>query len=220
MNTVRSRSGAGERKWRFCQSAPPTDEGIPTKWWSPPRPRRTVSTMRSGKTSTPAPAARAPSEELDSPDPGMDHEPPEPPVAHEDVRAPPRTKWGIPSSRAARRAWTSSSGCGLPRRSPPVPRCGRWSAGPGGGSGDAHPLETLRQEGVEGVGGGGERGDDPGGGGRAGPAMDAGREVRGEVREVRSGGTSGAGRRYPISLPGGHPVASLGNPTRSRGAAP
>ena len=37
-NTVRSRSGGGERKWRFCQIAPPTVLGIPTKWCSPPRP--------------------------------------------------------------------------------------------------------------------------------------------------------------------------------------
>jgi hypothetical protein len=30
MNIVRSRSGAGERKWRFCQIAPPMVLGIPT----------------------------------------------------------------------------------------------------------------------------------------------------------------------------------------------
>ena len=30
-NTVRSRAGAGDRKWRFCQIAPPTVLGMPTK---------------------------------------------------------------------------------------------------------------------------------------------------------------------------------------------
>ena len=30
MNIVRSRSGAGERKCRFCQIAPPTVLGMPT----------------------------------------------------------------------------------------------------------------------------------------------------------------------------------------------